>query len=336
MTEKKKVVITLETTHDRYEDIFQADITDDLRARADVVLNKTGRAFTTQELAQRCADADAIITTWGAPHIDMSVVSVAPKLKIIAHAAGTVKGLIAPEVWDAGITVTNAASAIATYVGEFALLATLALLRTLPKHTYGAPRDYWDEAPCDAWETLIGKTVGLIGLGNTARAFIKCLAPFDCKLIAYDPYVSSEKAAEMGVELVSLESLLSTAKVVSLHAAVTNETIRMLDSHRLGFIKDGAVLVNTARGALIDHDALADELERGRFKAALDVTDPEPLPQDHRLRALPNCLLTPHTAGPTKDGRRDLFRCVVDDLKLFWGGQAPRNLVTKQMLATMA
>jgi len=96
------------------------------------------------------------------------------------------------------------------------------------------------------------------------------------------------------------------------------------------------VFVNTARGILIDHDALARELATGRFKAALDVTWPEPLPEDHPLRHLPNVLLPPHIAGPTTDGRRDMFRSVVDDLKMFWAGETPKNLVTKQMLRTMA
>ncbi len=96
------------------------------------------------------------------------------------------------------------------------------------------------------------------------------------------------------------------------------------------------MLVNTARGVLVDHDALTSELRGGRFKAFLDVTDPEPLPPDHPLRALPNVVITPHVAGPTPDGRRDMFQCVVDDLRLFWSGGTPRNLVTKAMLARMA
>ena len=335
MAEKKRVIITLEKAG-RYGDIFQDDIMADLEAHAEVLHNDLGRAFTTQELAERARGVDAIITCWGSPRIDVSVVRAAPKLRIIAHAAGSVKGLIDPEVWDAGIVVTNAASVMGVCVGEFALLLALALLRSLPKHMSGAARDAWNGLPCDGWETLIGKRVGLIGLGHTARSFIRFLAPFDCELIGYDPYVSPERASEMGVLLVSLEELLSTSKVISLHAPITEETKGMLNAEKLSLIPDGAVFINTARGILLDHEALYEELKTGRFKAALDVTHPEPLPPDHPLRTLPNVLLTPHVAGPTVDGRRDMFRCVVDDLKLFWAGKTPKNIVTKEMLATMA
>lgn len=335
MERRKRVIITMEDGP-MFVDVFQPDIMADLRQYADVRLNDLGRRMTTQELADRVTDVDAIITAWGTPRIDVSVLDRAPNLKIVSHAAGSVKRFYAEEMWDRGIVVTNAASAIATYVGEFTLLAALALLRSLPKYTHGAQTQAWQEMRCDGWETLLGKTVGLIGLGQTARSFLRYLAPYNCRLIAYDPYLPPEKAAELGVELVSLEELLSTAKVISLHAPITEETKGMLNAERLALISDGAVFINTARGILIDHDALARELATGRFKAALDVTHPEPLRDGHPLRGLPNVLLTPHVAGPTKDGRRDLFKTVVEDLKLFWSGKAPQNVVTKEMLDTMA
>ena len=331
----KRVIITMPRI-DRYGDIFQPDIMADLEQSAEVLHNDLGRAFTTEELGEHARDCDAIITAWGAPKIDKTVVDAAPKLRIIAHAAGSVKGLIAEEVYDAGITVTNAALVMATYVGEFALCLALAMLRTLPRYAYGAPREAWNDIPSAGNETLHGKTVGIIGLSHTGRAFLKLLAPFECNVIAYDPYYSDERAAELGVKLVPLEELLSSSKVISLHAPITPETVGILDSDKLKLIPDGAVFVNTARGLLLDHDALARELSTGRFKAALDVTYPEPLPPDHPLRRLANVIIPPHIAGPTTDGRRDMFRCVVDDLKLFWAGKTPRNLVTKQMLERMA
>ncbi len=332
---KKRVVITLPKIFP-YEDIFQPDIMADLENFADVVPNDLGRNLSTEELAKLAADCDAIITTWGAPRIDKTIVDAAPKLKIISHAAGSVKYMIDPEVFDAGITVTNAQSVMATYVGEFALCLTLAMLRTLPKYAFGVAPDTWDNIACAGNETLFGKTVGIIGLSHTGRSYLKLLAPFGCNVIVYDPYCSEERAKEFGVKLVSLEELLSSSKVISLHAPITDETIGMLDSEKLKLISDGAVLVNTARGVLLDHDALARELANGRFKAALDVTDPEPLPADHPLRHMPNVIIAPHIAGPTSDGRRDMFWCVVDDLKLFWAGKKPHDLVTKEMLAKMA
>jgi phosphoglycerate dehydrogenase-like enzyme len=333
---KKRVVITTPRGGARYDDIFQPDILADLEQSAEVVHNDLDRGFTTEELAELAKDCDAIVTSWGAPKIDMTIVDAAPNVKIIAHAAGTVKGLIAPEVYDAGVTVTNASSVMATYVGEFALTLTLAMLRTLPRYAYGAQREAWDSIPCAGNETLFGKTVGIIGLSHTGRSFLRLLPPFGCNVLAYDPYCSEERAKELGVKLVSLEELLSSSKVISLHAPITDETKGMLDAEKLKLIPDGAVFVNTARGVLLDQDALARELATGRFKAALDVTSPEPLPPDHPLRQLPNVIIPPHIAGPATDGRRDMFRCVVDDLKLFWAGKTPKNLVTKEMLARMA
>lgn len=333
--QKKRVVITTPRS-DRYCDIFQPDIMADLERCAEVVHNDLGRGLTTAELAEIAADCDAIITSWGAPKVDNTVADAGSRLKIISHAAGSIKGLIAEEIWDAGITVTNAASVMATYVGEFALTLTLAMLRTLPRYAFGASREAWNDIPCAGNETLFGKTVGIIGLSHTGRAFLRLLPLFGCNVIAFDPYASEQRAAELGVKLVSLEELLSTSKVISLHAPITEETKGMLNADKLKLISDGAVFVNTARGILLDHDALARELATGRFKAALDVTYPEPLPEDHPLRQLPNVIIPPHIAGPTTDGRRDMFRCVVDDLKLFWAGETPKNLVTKQMLRTMA
>lgn len=337
MADKKRVVITTPLGGDRYDTIFQPDIMADLKQVADVIDNDLDRGFTTEELAERAKDCDAIITSWGTPRIDKTVIEAAPKLKMISHAAGSIKHAFAEEIWDAGITVTSAASVMAVYVGEFALCLTLALLRTLPRYAFGVPKDAWQGAPMEGNETLHGKTVGIIALSHTGREYLKLLAPFNCNVIVYDPYCSEERSAELGVKLVSLEELLSTSKVISVHAPITEETKGMLNAGNLKLIRDGAIFINTARGILVDLDALTNELSTGRFKAGLDVTDPkEPLPEDHPLRHMPNVIVAPHIAGPTKDGRRDMFRCVVDDLKLFWAGKTPKNVVTKQMLKTMA
>jgi len=337
MADKKRVVITTPLSGDRYGDIFVPDIMAELKQVADVIDNDLGRGFTTEELADRAKDCDAIITSWGTPRIDKTIVDNCPKVRFIGHAAGTVKYSFAEEIWDAGITVTSAAPVMAVYVGEFALALTLALLRSLPRYGFGAPKDAWKGTPMEGNQTLHRKTVGIIALSHTGRNYLKLLKPFNCNVIVYDPYCSEERAKELGVKLVSLEELLSTAKVISLHAPVTEETKGMLNASNLKLIQDGAVFINTARGVLVNMDDLTAELSTGRFKAGLDVTDPtEPLPEDHPLRQMPNVILPPHIAGPTIDGRRDMFQCVVDDLKLFWAGKTPKNVVTKQMLRTMA
>lgn len=334
MPEKKTVVISMEQGP-MFDDIFKPDIMADLEKYADVKLNDLGHRMSSDEFLAFSQDADAIITAWGSPYLDERFAQLS-KLKIISHAAGSVKKFYVPEIWDAGIVVTNAGAAIAKYVGEFTLTLALAMLRTLPKYALGSPCDQWRQIPSVTNETLFGKTVGLIGLGYTARAFLDVLKPFGCKVLCYDPHILAWRAQELGVELVSLEEVMSKSRVISVHAPITEITKGMINADMFKLVQDGAVFINTARGILIDHDALAKELADGRFKAALDVTNPEPLPQDHPLMALPNVLITPHIAGPTTDGRRDLFQMVVDDLIMFWEGKEPRYRVTKEMLETMA
>ncbi len=337
MADKKRVVITTPLGGDRYDTIFQPDTMAQLKEVADVVDNDLDRGFTTEELAERARDCDAIITSWGSPRIDQRIIDACPKVKIISHAAGTVKYFISEEIWDAGITVTSSAPAMAVYVGEFALCLTLALLRTLPRYGFGAHKDKWQGTPMSGNLTLHRKTVGIIALSQTGRQYLKLLEPFNCNVVVYDPYCSREQAAELGVKLVSLDELLSTSDVISMHAPITEETKGMLNKGNLKLIRDGAVFVNTARGITVNLDDLTEELKTGRFSAGLDVTDPtEPLPEDHPLRHMPNVVVTPHIAGPTIDGRRDMFQYVVDDLKLFWEGKSPRYVITKRMLQTMA
>lgn len=138
-----------------------------------------------------------------------------------------------------------------------------------------------------------GRRVGVIGASRIGRRVIELLRPFDLRVSLTDPYVDEAGAAALGVPLLPLDDLLRTCDIVTVHAPDTPETHRLIDRRALALMPDGAVLVNTARGALVDHDALIDELRAGRLSAILDVTDPEPLPADSPLLDLPNAFVTP-------------------------------------------
>jgi len=146
---------------------------------------------------------------------------------------------------------------------------------------------------------LNGSTLGIISLGRVGRIVADCLSPFDCRVIACDPGVDETKARELGVELVDLRALLREADVVSVHAPVTPQTRGMLGAEELSLMKDGAVLVNSARAAIFDGEALRSELSTGRFVAYMDVFEPEPPSVDDVLRTLDNVVMTPHIAGST-------------------------------------
>ena len=178
-------------------------------------------------------------------------------------------------------------------------------------------------------ETLYGKTVGLIGFGHVARLFRRHLTPFGCRVLVHDPYLSPDDAAREGVEHVpDLATLLRTCKVVSLHAPDIPATHSLIGASELALLQDGAIFLNSARGRLVDTNALTEALQTGRFFAAIDVTEPEPLAADHPLRTLPNVLFTPHIAGPTDDELPELTRMALTDLKRFLNGEPPLHPVS--------
>jgi phosphoglycerate dehydrogenase-like enzyme len=150
---------------------------------------------------------------------------------------------------------------------------------------------------------------------------IELLRPFDLRVLVSDPYFGEAEAAQLGVERRALDELLACADVVSLHAPALPSTRHLLDRRRLGLLRDGAVLVNTARGSLVDHDALLAELRAGRISAVLDVTDPEPLPADSPLFTLPNVVLTPHIAGALGTEVRRLGDLAIEELARYAAGR---------------
>lgn len=289
------------------------------------------------ELAGVVGDAEAALTTWGSPQFTREVIDHTPNLRIIAHAAGSIRPIVAPEVFDRGIKVTSAAPIIAYYVAEMCLGLSIMLLRNIANHdramraerTWGSPA----HKPADS---LYDIRVGLVGLGVVGRWFARLLKPFGCEVWAADPYAKPSVAEELGVKLVPLDGLLRSCQVVSLHASNISENRHMIGARELALLPDGCCLINTARGALLDHQALIAELKTGRIKAALDVTDPEPLPADGELRDLPNTVLTPHVAGPTSRGRWHMAEAMVEELRRFFAGELLHYEVTKDRLAKMA
>ena len=177
--------------------------------------------------------------------------------------------------------------------------------------------------------------MGIIGASNVGRYVIQLLEPFECQVLLYDPYVSEEQSQELGVRKMELDDLLAEADVVSLHTPATKETYQLLDARRLKLMKDDALLVNTARGTVIDEEALIKELEKGRFFAFLDVTDPEPPAADSLLRSLPNVAVTPHIAGCIENCGH-LGEMAVEELRRFFAGEPAIYQVTREQLERIA
>lgn len=151
---------------------------------------------------------------------------------------------------------------------------------------------------------MFGLTIRVVGCGFAGAHYITLLHPFGVEVLAYDPLLSARQIAEMGARKVDLPILFSASDVVSLHAPSIGETHHMVDEQMLALMKDHAVLINTARGSLVNEAALAKLMRQGKLKyACLDVTDPEPPEADSPLRQIPNCILTPHLAGLANNGK---------------------------------
>lgn len=294
--------------------------------------------FDDERAAALLAQAEVLLTGWGSPRIDAAVLERAPKLAAILHAAGTVKGHVDPLCFERGVRVVSAAGANAVPVAEFTVGAILLAGKRAFRlqRRYRDVRNYrlwWNEAPA------IGnhrKVVGLVGASRIGRLVIEGLRPFSFAVLICDPFLTAADAAALGVEKVELDDLLRRADVVSLHAPSLPETHHLLDARRLALLRDGAILVNTARGALVDGAALEAELVAGRIDAVIDTTDPEILPADSPLYELPNVFLTPHIAGAMGTETQRMADLALDELERFAKGQPLQHEVKREDLARIA
>ncbi|MFF9402052.1 MULTISPECIES: hydroxyacid dehydrogenase [unclassified Streptomyces] len=275
------------------------------------------------EVAAAFAEAEVLFTCWGATPLTAEVLAAAPRLRAVVHAAGSVKHHITDACWERGIAVTSAAGANALPVAEFTLAAILfANKRVLHSaDRYRALRAEHD------WLAELGdsgnyrRTVGVIGASRIGRRVIELLRPFDLDVLLYDPYVDEAEAARLGVRLTSLDELCAGSSVVSVHAPQLPETHHLIGAAQLSAMATGTTLINTARGSLVDEEALLPELVSGRLHAVLDVTDPELPPADSPLYELPNVLLTPHVAGSLGGELHRMADQALDELERYTQGK---------------
>ncbi len=228
-----------------------------------------------------------------------------------------------------GVAVANVPDYGSDTVADHAAACLLALLRKLPRYDHAIRTDGWCSptglAPLPGFAST---TVGLIGTGRIGLALHARLRPFGFRIVAHDPYADPEVPAGLGLPLLDLPDLLAAAHAVSLHAPLTAETHHLIDAGALRRMRAGAVLVNTSRGGLVDPEALADALESGHLSgAALDVFEPEPLPEGSRLRLLPGVILTPHAAFYSDDSVADLQRLAAEEAARALAGEDLRSRV---------
>ncbi|WP_211588930.1 hydroxyacid dehydrogenase [Allorhizocola rhizosphaerae] len=308
-------------TEKLYHEMFDAG----LRAR----LGRTVR------LGVPLGEAEALITGWGSPRLDAELLDRAPRLRVVAHTGGSVKALVTPACWERALLVTSAAAANAVPVADYTIGAILLAAKRVPAYAalYRANAGQWE------WRSHVPdpvsprRTAGVIGFSRIGRRVVELLRHFDFDVLVTDPYA---EARDVPAELTTLDDLLAQCDIVTLHAPATQETQHLLDARRLAMLRDGATVINTARGSLIDTDALTAECVKGRLSAVLDVTDPEPLPPDSPLYHLPHVMLTPHVAGAMGGEMRRLAELAVDELERYARGEPLLHRVHPEHLDRLA
>lgn len=303
--------------------LFPASVLADLESTAELLSRHALTEFTSPEARRVLREADVLVTGWGCPLIDAAVLASAPNLRLVAHAAGTVKGHVSRAVWERGVQVTTAAQANAGPVADY----TLAFILLAGKRAFAAATQLRTEQADFRKSHLpqnVGNyrtTIGVIGASRVGRLVLERLRPFTYDVLLATPELSPQQAADLGATLVPLDELLSRSAVVSLHAPVLESTRGMIGAAQLKALPDGATFINTARGALVDHAALRGETMSGRINAILDVTDPEPLPAGDALYTLPNVILTPHIAGSMGNELSEMGEYAVREVKRFAAGE---------------
>ncbi|TCP57120.1 D-3-phosphoglycerate dehydrogenase [Tamaricihabitans halophyticus] len=289
---------------------------------------------TEEELLAALGDARIAVTQM-AP-FTRRVIEASPDLKLISVCRGGPVNVDISAATKAGVAVSFAPGRNAAAAAEFAVGMILAALRRIPGSDAELKAGNWRGdyyAYDNAGLELDGATAGLVGYGAIGARVARVLRAFGARVLVYDPYTDQAKAAVDGVELVELADLLRSSSVVSLHARLTPETTRLLNADNLALLPQGAALVNTARGGLLDYAPLPELLRSGRLGAlALDVYDVEPPPPDWPLHDAPNVITTPHLGGATKQTAHRAAGIVAADVARFLRGERPAHLANPEVL----
>lgn len=281
-------------------------------------------------------DVEVLFATWDMPVLDEAFLAAAPRLRAVFYAAGSVKRFATPAAFARGVIICGAWAANAIPVAEYTLAAILLSLKRAWPYFRWTPEQITagQRLPCAG---AYHSTVGLVSLGAIGQAVARHLSRFDLRVLAYDPFLSPDKAQDLGVSLVPLEELFRQSDVVSIHTPWLPETEKMITGPLIRSMRPGAALINTSRGAVVDEPALCDALrDRPDLTAVLDVTWPEPPAPGSPLLTLPNVFLTPHIAGSLDGEVARMGRWMADEFLRFLSGQPLRHQITQEMLPRMA
>ncbi|MHC4251028.1 MAG: hydroxyacid dehydrogenase [Planctomycetota bacterium] len=298
----------------------------------DVVATESEKSISADEAVTILRDCEVAVGSWGTPRPDAEVMPACPGLRMWEHVAGSVRRFFGDHLEGRDLTIGSCAPAIAECVAEMCVGELITGLKRVFENS-AANRAGRVRRPANS-KTLASSTVGVVAASWVGRLLMRMLGPFGPRVLLYDPFVTPERARELGAELVTdLAELCCRSDAVTLHTPALPATEKIIGAAEFAAMKDDCVFVNTSRGACVDESALVEELAKGRLFAFLDVTDPEPAADDSPLRTLPNVVITSHMAGG-RDVR--LGRQAVDDIAAFLSGGEPVMRVTEDMLDRIA
>lgn len=273
--------------------------------------------ITEEYMIKTLIGVDAAITGWGTPPFSETMLDQLPTLKFVAHSAGSIKNLVPRSFWDGNRRITSNAPIIAEDVAQTTLALILSGLKRLWLFEKETSDGKWVGGVANTipmWR-LDGLTVGIVGASLIGKKIAEMLQPFRCRILISDKYFSFLEAERMGIKLVQLEDMIRQSDVLTLHAPANPDCKHLLNAENIGLLKDGSLVINTARGMLIDENSFITRLREGKIFACLDVTDPEPPAPDHPFRSMRNVLLLPHIAGGhTVNGRRMMGQNMIIEL----------------------
>ena len=326
--------IAIIASKERRNSVFTARGIEMLRALGEVVMNE-GEADL-ESVKATIKDADIAITAWGNTTLTAEILDEAPNLKLVLHAAGSVKPIVSDELWKRGIRVCASTKPLGEGVAETTLGFAISACKNFYQLNDDIHNGGYNENLKNVRE-LYELKFGVVSAGFVGRHIIKLLGAFGVEVLLYDPFVTEEKALMMGCKKAELSELLRECDIISLHAPSIPETYHMINKDTLALMKKDAILINTSRGSVLDEAALYEHMAAGNLRyACLDVYDPEPLEKENPLRTLKNVIMTPHIAGLATNGRLRIGIHVAEEIARFINGEPMLCEVKEEMLATMA
>lgn len=318
--QKLKILVTIPDFQTKIMETFFTDrVRKQLDELGEVIYSNNNHPYTKEELCNALEDIDIVFAGWGTLKYDEEVLAKANKLKVVAYTGGSVHPIVTDALYDKGIVVLSGNTVFAESVAEATLCYIMCSLRNI-KH-FILKDSGWKEADEVSEKGIMDRTIGIVGYGMIAKFFLKMLEPFHVTKKICSSYITEEEAAKYGATVATLDEICESCDIISVHAGLNEKNYHLIKEEHFKKMKDGALIVNTARGAVIDEQAMIRELQTGRIYAALDVYEREPLPDDSPLRTMPNVHCFPHIGGPTFDRREYVTMALIKDIKKWMNGE---------------